>query len=268
MPIARIESLDREGRGVAHADGKTIFVDGALTGEDVEYAAYRKKPSWELAQTLRIEREGPSGFPRAAPSSAPARMLDAARRGARSGGRQQRVLETRCGPRARARPETMLRPCTVSAGDTGTGRGCRSAGWKRRAGRVGFRERKSSYVTDMTELRVLPPKVSRSSGRCARWSTPWTCRRVSPDRGGGRGRADGAVLRVLEPVAPRTASGSKRFAEGTAFSCGCSRRPDSAHPFWPLDAPELHYTLPQYEVASPSRDRFSPGQPRGQTGSS
>ena len=60
MPTARIESLDREGRGVAHADGKTIFVDGALTGEDVEYAAYRKKPSWELAQALRIEREGPS----------------------------------------------------------------------------------------------------------------------------------------------------------------------------------------------------------------
>ena len=27
---ATIESLDQEGRGVAHVDGKTIFIDGAL----------------------------------------------------------------------------------------------------------------------------------------------------------------------------------------------------------------------------------------------
>ena len=30
-----IESLDQEGRGVAHADGKVVFVTGALTGERV-----------------------------------------------------------------------------------------------------------------------------------------------------------------------------------------------------------------------------------------
>src|SRR5438477_12417371 len=58
MPFTRIESLDREGRGVAHVEGKTIFVDGAITGEDVEYSAYRKKPAWEAAQIVRIEREG------------------------------------------------------------------------------------------------------------------------------------------------------------------------------------------------------------------
>ena len=52
--IARIESLEHEGRGVTHVDGKTIFVDGALTGELVEYASYRKKTSYELAQTVRI----------------------------------------------------------------------------------------------------------------------------------------------------------------------------------------------------------------------
>ena len=60
MPIARIESLDREGRGVAHVDGKTIFVDGAVTGEEVEYASYRKKPAWEAAQVLRIQGEASS----------------------------------------------------------------------------------------------------------------------------------------------------------------------------------------------------------------
>ncbi len=38
MPVATIESLDHEGRGVTHVDGKALFVDGALPGETVEYS--------------------------------------------------------------------------------------------------------------------------------------------------------------------------------------------------------------------------------------
>ena len=53
-PVALIESLDHEGRGVAHVDGKAIFIEGALPGERVEYSSYRKKPSYEKAQVVRI----------------------------------------------------------------------------------------------------------------------------------------------------------------------------------------------------------------------
>ena len=51
--VVTIESLDQEGRGIAHADGKVIFIEGALTGEVVSYASYRKKPAFELAQIGR-----------------------------------------------------------------------------------------------------------------------------------------------------------------------------------------------------------------------
>ena len=51
-----VESLDQEGRGVAHADGKVIFIEGALTGETVSYSSYRKKPSFELAQVMQIDK--------------------------------------------------------------------------------------------------------------------------------------------------------------------------------------------------------------------
>ncbi|MGQ9686186.1 MAG: TRAM domain-containing protein, partial [Thiobacillaceae bacterium] len=57
--LLTIESLDHEGRGVAHRDGKAIFVDGALTGEVVEAACYRKKPSFEQAQVTRILKASP-----------------------------------------------------------------------------------------------------------------------------------------------------------------------------------------------------------------
>ena len=54
MPIGVIESLDHEARGITRLDGKTIFVDGALPGEIVEYASFRKKPSYELAHLVAV----------------------------------------------------------------------------------------------------------------------------------------------------------------------------------------------------------------------
>src|SRR3990167_6305339 len=56
MPLAAIESLDHEGRGVAHVDGKVIFIEGALPGEAVDYVSYRRKPSYEKAHVLRVLR--------------------------------------------------------------------------------------------------------------------------------------------------------------------------------------------------------------------
>ena len=40
-----IESLSHDGRGVAHIDGKAVFIDGALPGEEVgfEYLTTRRK---------------------------------------------------------------------------------------------------------------------------------------------------------------------------------------------------------------------------------
>ena len=49
MPIGVIESLDNEARGIACQEDKAIFVDGALPGEIVEYASFRRKPGYEIA---------------------------------------------------------------------------------------------------------------------------------------------------------------------------------------------------------------------------
>ena len=56
MPVAVVDSLDREGRGVARADGKALFIGGALPGERVEYAVAKRKQSYDtgtLTRTLR-----------------------------------------------------------------------------------------------------------------------------------------------------------------------------------------------------------------------
>ena len=54
MPVAIIESLDHEGRGVARHEGKAIFVEGALPRERVIFASYRRKPNYELATASQV----------------------------------------------------------------------------------------------------------------------------------------------------------------------------------------------------------------------
>ena len=54
----RIESLDLEAQGVAHnAEGKVVFVEDALPGEEVQVAVRRRKNNWEQASLVALRRE-------------------------------------------------------------------------------------------------------------------------------------------------------------------------------------------------------------------
>jgi 23S rRNA (uracil1939-C5)-methyltransferase len=62
---ATIESLSHEGRGVTHVDGKTIFVDGALSGETVMFRYRRSRSRYaegsleEVIENASAERVEP-----------------------------------------------------------------------------------------------------------------------------------------------------------------------------------------------------------------
>jgi 23S rRNA (uracil1939-C5)-methyltransferase len=250
MPFARIESLDREGRGVAHVDGKTIFVDGAITGEDVEYSSYRKKPAWEAAQVLRIEKAASA---RVAPRCAffgtcggcsMQHVEDRAQVAAK-----QRVLEDALWHLGRVRPETMLRPLHGLAWGY-RHRARMSVRWVEKKGGslVGFRERRSSYVTEMTSCEVLPPKVSALIRPLRTLIDTLDMQGRIPQIEVAVGDAlTVLVLRVLEAVGVEDRERLKRFAEDHGVQLWLQPEgPDSARPFWPLDAPDLYYTLPEH----------------------
>jgi 23S rRNA (uracil1939-C5)-methyltransferase len=250
MPFARIESLEREGRGVAHVDGKTIFVDGAITGEDVEYSSYRKKAAWEAAQVLRIEKAASA---RVAPRCAffgtcggcsMQHVEDRTQVAAK-----QRVLEDALWHLGRVRPETMLRPLHGLAWGY-RHRARMSVRWVEKKGGslVGFRERRSSYVTEMTSCEVLPPKVSALIRPLRTLIDTLDMQGRIPQIEVAVGDAlTVLVLRVLEAVGVEDRERLKRFAEDHGVQLWLQPEgPDSARPFWPPDAPDLYYTLPEH----------------------
>jgi 23S rRNA (uracil1939-C5)-methyltransferase len=162
MPEALVESLDHEGRGVAHVDGKVIFIEGALPGERVEYASFRRKPSYEQATVVRILKASSQRVTPPCPhfgvcGGCSMQHMDPAAQTAA----KQRVLEDALSHLASLRPETVFSPIAGPA-----------LGYRRRArlsvrfvekkggALVGFRERRSSYVADMSTCKVLPPAVA------------------------------------------------------------------------------------------------------------
>ena len=250
MPIALIESLDREGRGVAHVAGKAVFVDNAVPGERVEYSAYRRKPAWEAAQIVRIVQEG---APRISPRCAffgtcgGCSMQHIEERAQVAA--KQRVLEDALWHLGRIRPETMLRPLHGLAWGY-RHRARMSVRWVEKKGGslVGFRERRSSYVTEMTSCEVLPLKVSGLIRPLRTLIDTLDMQGRIPQIEVAVGDAlTVLVLRVLEAVGVEDRERLKRFAEDHAVQLWLQPEgPDSARPFWPVEAPGLYYTLPEY----------------------
>ena len=60
-PVAEalIESIDHEGVGVAHVDGKVTFIDGGVTGERVLFARRRSRGNFDLGTVNQVLRPSP-----------------------------------------------------------------------------------------------------------------------------------------------------------------------------------------------------------------
>ncbi len=59
IEVAEVESLDQEGRGVAHAGGKAVFIDGALPGETVSFQRTRRQRRYDEASVVEVLRASP-----------------------------------------------------------------------------------------------------------------------------------------------------------------------------------------------------------------
>ncbi len=252
MLLAQIESLDREGRGVAHVDGKAIFVDGALPGETVVYSVYRKKPSYELAQLLEVRKASAERVTPQCPwysrcGGCSLQHFDLRAQVAA----KQRILEDALWHIGRVRPERMLTPI-YGPPWAYRHRARLSVRFVPKKGGilVGFHERKSSYVVEMSSCEVLPAAVSAGLTRLKALIEQLSIRERLPQVELAVGaRVTVMVLRLLATPTPEDEALLKQYAEESGFQLWFQLQgPDTAQPFWPLDAPALDYELPEFDV--------------------
>ncbi|OGA95352.1 MAG: 23S rRNA (uracil(1939)-C(5))-methyltransferase [Burkholderiales bacterium RIFCSPHIGHO2_12_FULL_61_11] len=165
--LLAVESLDIEAQGIAHrADGKVVFIEGALPFELVSANVYRKKSTFEKATLLVIHRESSQRVRPACPHYG---MHTGACGGCKMQhlhvGAQvavkQRVLEDNLRHIGKLKADNLLRPIEGPAWGYRY-RARLSVRYVRKKGAVlvGFHERKSGYVADMSECHVLPKHVS------------------------------------------------------------------------------------------------------------
>ena len=250
-----IESLDQEGRGVAHAEGKVIFVEGALPGEVVTYNAYRKKPSFELAQVDQILK---SAFSRVAPEchyfglcgGCSMQHMDARTQVAA----KQRVLEDNLKHIGKVAPELIL-PAVYGSSWGYRYRARLSVRYVAKKGGVlvGFHEKRSSFIADMQTCRIMPPRISALIMPLRKLAETLSIRERLPQIEVSLGEdVDVLVLRILEPLTAQDEALLEVFADQHQVQLFLQTGgPQTAYPFYPKDAPELSYTLPEFDVTIP-----------------
>jgi 23S rRNA (uracil1939-C5)-methyltransferase len=246
------------------ADGKVVFVEGALPGERVRASVHRRKSAWEQGTLTTIERESAQrvrprcphfGLHAGACGGCKVMHLHPAAQVAV----KQRVVEDALGHLAKVKPALVLRPLDGPA-----------FGYRQRARLsvrhvakkgtvlVGFHERKSRYVADMGECHVLPPKVSRLLPALRTLIGDLAERDRLPQIELAMG--DAVTVLVLRHLAPLPAGDLERLA---AFGRGHGVQwwlqpggPQTAHPLDEAEAAAapLAYALPEFGLVMP----FSP----------
>lgn len=246
------ESLDHDGRGVAHVDGKIVFIEGALPGETVEYAVYRSKPKYEQARTTRVVDDSSQRVTPRCPyfgtcGGCSMQHLDPLAQAAV----KQRVLEDALWHIGK------LKAAMVYPAIHGPTWGYR---FRARMGvrvvpskggvLIGFHERRSSYISDMRSCDVLPQHISAMLPALHDLIAELSIADRVPQIEVAVG--DDATVLVFRNLVPPTAKDEARLADfGAAHAVQVwlqPGNPETAFRLFPRQAPELAYTLPEFGV--------------------
>lgn len=254
-----VDALDLEAQGVARkADGKVVFIEGALPGEVVACRVARSKNHWEQGTLTALRRESAQRVQPVCPHFG----LHA---GACGGCKmqhlhpmaqvavKQRVLEDNLWHLAKVRPEQMLRPIEGPAwGYRHRARLSVRHVAKKGTVLVGFHERKSRYVADMQVCPVLPEKVSRLLMPLRALIGAMDQRDRLPQIELACG--DEVVALVLRHLEPLTEADLQRLRDfGAAHAVQWWLQPKGPDSVRRLDegGPQLAYALPEFGVRLP-----------------
>jgi len=265
MPEVLIESLDHEGRGVARVGGKAVFVEGALPGETVELETLRVRPTYEQARAVRILCEsGLRVVPRCPHFGVCGGCSNMHLDSTAQAAVKQRVMEDAFWHIAKLRPE-IIYPAML--GQAWSYRQRARLGVRKVPSRggvlVGFHEKRSSYIADLSACLVLPPHVSAMLPRLRALVEGLSIADRIPQVEivmGERGAPPDEpvtimVLRHLLPFSDTDLVQLQAFGEAQGVDVWLQPgQPDTAHPLMGGEG-ELFYSLPEFDL----RLAFRPG---------
>jgi len=260
--LLQIESMDLEAQGVAHrADGKVVFVEGALPFEAVRANIHRKKNNWEMGSLLEVVHESSQrvrpgcphfGLHAGACGGCKMQHLEANAQVAV----KQRAMEDNLWHLGKVKPENILRPiygptwgyryrARLSVRDV----------LKKGTVLVGFHERKSRYVADMQTCPVLPPHINALLMPLRALIESLEARATCPQIELACGdHVTALVLRHLEPLSGGDIVLLKLFATKHHVQWWLQAKgPDTVALLEGQLQEQLAYELPEYGVTMPFR---------------
>lgn len=259
----QIQRLSHDGRGIASIEGKIAFVDGALTGESVSavYVARHKQYDELRAQEILV-----SASERVVPPCAHASVC---------GGCAMQHLhpDAQVQLKERVLHEQMQHIGGLTQYEHLPAIRSQSVAYRRKARLavryvtkkesmlVGFREKNSTFIAEMSDCAVLNDKVSGLIAPLRAFLAERECRYTIPQIEVAVGELPTAtalgvhpaedvvlIVRHLEPLSQGDLEAFLQFARDHAVQMYLQPKgPDSVHKVWPVDGGDrLYYHLPEF----------------------
>jgi 23S rRNA (uracil1939-C5)-methyltransferase len=248
-----IESLTLEGQGVAHVDGKTVFIDGALPGETVafRYTSHKQKHDIGKVETIltpspdrvepRCEHFGVCGACSWQHISLEAQIRY-----------KQRAMLDNLKHIGKVEPETVFAPLTAD-GWAYRRKARLGAKWVRKKDKalVGFREKEGGFLAELNRCEILHPSLGEHLLDFQALIASLDARESIPQIETAVGDGDNATALIFRHMEELSEGDTEKLlAFGKEFNYQIylqPKGPETVHCIYP-ENPELYYEHPHFNT--------------------
>lgn len=254
IAAAVVESLAHDGRGIAHREGKVVFIDGALPGEKVSYKVLTSKKKHDDAVLVEVLEPSPHRVTAKCEhygicGGCCLQHLDAS---AQIQFKQDRLIGV-LKSIGKTAPEHILSP--LVAEPWGYRRKARIGlrySRKKEKMQIGFRERQARFLADLKRCEILHPAIGYKLETVAEAIAQLSIYDQIPQVEVAIGEdARAMIIRHLAALTENDLNVLRALGEKIDFQIYLQPKgPDTVHILWPENPQPLTYSLPAYSISS------------------
>jgi 23S rRNA (uracil1939-C5)-methyltransferase len=255
-----IESVDFEGKGITRIDGKAVFVEGALAGEQVLIEIVKRKANFDKAKLIEVIVPSPDRAEPPCPNFGVCGGCSVQHISFEAQVKiKEQVLIDNLKHIGKVEAATILSPLMgMPWGYRHRARLSAKFVAKKGGVLVGFRERGAPYVVDMKECLILPPHVSALIPTLRDLVASLSIKdRVPQIEVAVGSQVTVLVMRNMEQLEVGDECLIRAFIDKYSTIENPIQMwlqpsgPDSCYPFYPQNAPKLSYNLSTFMIEMP-----------------